>query len=116
VFSSTNYVFSSTNYWPLKSNNQGVQILFQALDVDSSGTLSLEKFMNLTSKASAANHVVDYIPLVEIMDVQAELHRRDGVTTASRCQRKRRVSLLPKQCYKQATSLRQTSTTKLSSR
>jgi Ca2+-binding EF-hand superfamily protein len=44
----------------LKSNNQDVQILFQTLDVDSSGTLSLEEFMNLTSKASAANHVVDY--------------------------------------------------------
>jgi hypothetical protein len=67
----------------LYSNDQDMQILFQALDVDRSGTLSLEEFLDLTKKAHAANHVVDYIPLVEIMDVQAELHRREGVKNVS---------------------------------
>ena len=67
----------------LYSNDQDVQILFQALDLDRSGTLSLEEFLDLTKKAHAANHVVDYIPLVEIVDVQAELHMREGVKTVS---------------------------------
>ena len=31
--------------------------------------------MALATKASAANHVVDYIPLVEILDVRAEIYR-----------------------------------------
>ena len=67
----------------LYSNCKDVQILSQALDVDRSGTLSLEEFLDLTKKAQAANYVVDYIPLVEIMDVQAELHRREGVKNVS---------------------------------
>jgi hypothetical protein len=67
----------------LYSNDKDVQILFQALDVDRSGTLSLEEFLDLTKKAHAANYVVDYIPLVEIIDVQAELHRREGVKFVS---------------------------------
>ena len=62
----------------LYSNDQDVQILFEALDVDRSGTLSLDEFLDLTKKAHAANHVVDYIPLVEIMDVQAEIHMKKG--------------------------------------
>ena len=57
----------------LYSNDQDVQILFEALDVDSSGTLSWEEFQDLAKKAHAANHVVDYIPLVEIMEVKAEI-------------------------------------------
>ena len=34
-----------------------------------------QEFMALTTKASAANHVVDFIPLVEILDVKAEIQR-----------------------------------------
>ena len=67
----------------LYSNEQDVQILFEALDVDRSGTLSLEEFLDLTKKAHAANHVVDYIPLVEIMDVKAEIHAKKGVVLQS---------------------------------
>ena len=63
----------------LYSNDQDVQILFEALDVDRSGALSLEEFLDLTKKAHAANHVVDYIPLVEIKDVKAEIHRKGVV-------------------------------------
>jgi voltage-gated sodium channel len=67
----------------LYSNDQDVQILFEALDVDRSGTLSLDEFLDLTKKAHAANHVVDYIPLVEIMDVKAEIHAKKGVVLQS---------------------------------
>ena len=63
----------------LYSNDQDVQILFEVPDVDTSGTLSLEEFMDLTKKAHAANYVVDYIPLVEIRDFEAQIHRRTGV-------------------------------------
>jgi hypothetical protein len=61
------------------SNDRDVQILFESLDEDGSGTLSLEEFLDLTKKAHAANHVVDYIPLVEIIDVQAEIHSKGRV-------------------------------------
>jgi hypothetical protein len=44
--------------------------------VDRSGTLSLEEFLDLTKKAHAANYVVDYIPLVDITEVKAEIHRK----------------------------------------
>jgi len=64
----------------LYSSDQDVQILFEALDVDRSGTLSLEEFLDLTKKAHAANYVVDYIPLVEIKEVKAEIHRKKVVS------------------------------------
>ena len=67
----------------LYSNDQDVLILFQALDVDRSETLSLEEFLDLTKKAHAANHVVDYIPLAEIIDLKAEIHPRKGVVLQS---------------------------------
>jgi hypothetical protein len=60
----------------LFSNDQDVQTLFAALDVDRSGTLTLEEFLDLTKKAHAANYVVDYIPLVDITEVKAEIHRK----------------------------------------
>ena len=60
----------------LYSNDQDVEILFEALDVDRSGTLTLEEFLDLTKKAHAANYVVDYIPLVDIMEVKAEIHKK----------------------------------------
>ena len=63
----------------LYSNDQDVLILFQALDVDRSETLSLEEFLDLTKKAHAANHVVDYIPLAEIIELKAEIHTKKGV-------------------------------------
>jgi len=76
----------------LYSNDQDVQILFEALDVDRSGTLSLEEFLDLTKKAHAANYVVDYIPLVEIMEVKAEIHGKKGVVLQS--EKLERLSLL----------------------
>ncbi len=57
----------------LYSNDQDVQVLFEVFDVDRSGTLTWEEFQDLAKKAHAANHVVDYIPLVEIMEVKAEI-------------------------------------------
>lgn len=57
----------------LYCNDQDVQILFEALDMDRSGTLSWEEFQELAKKAHAANHVIDYIPLVEIMEVKAQI-------------------------------------------
>jgi len=63
----------------LYSNDQDVQILFEALDVDRSGTLCLEEFLDLTKKAHAANSVVDYIPLVEIKEVKAEIIHKQKV-------------------------------------
>jgi hypothetical protein len=68
----------------LFSNDQDVQVLFESLDVDRSGALSFEEFMDLIKKAHAANHVVDYIPLVEIKDVKAEINRRDVVLQCDR--------------------------------
>jgi hypothetical protein len=63
----------------LYSNDRDVQILFEVLDMDGDGTLSLEEFLELTKKAHAVNHVVDYIPLVEIIDVKAEIHKKGRV-------------------------------------
>jgi hypothetical protein len=63
----------------LYSNDRDVQILFEALDMDGDGTLSLEEFLELTKKAHEVNHVVDFIPLVEIMDVKAEIHRKGKI-------------------------------------
>jgi hypothetical protein len=68
----------------LYSNDRDVEILFEALDVDRSGTLSLEEFLDLTKKAHAANHVVDYIPLVEIKEVKAEIHSKKVVLEPKR--------------------------------
>ena len=59
----------------LYSNERDVQILFDALDTDGSGALTWEEFKDLMRKAFAASHVVDYIPLVEIEDVKAEVHK-----------------------------------------
>ena len=59
----------------LYSNERDVQILFDALDTDGSGTLTWEEFKDLMRKAFAASHVVDYIPLVEIVDVKAEVKK-----------------------------------------
>jgi hypothetical protein len=58
------------------SNDDDVKILFEALDTDRSGTLTWEEFMDLSRKAHAVNYVVDYVPLVEILDVKAEIHQK----------------------------------------
>jgi hypothetical protein len=78
----------------LYSNDQDVQILFKALDVDRSGTLSLDEFLDLTKKAHAANYVVDYIPLVEIRDFEAQIHRRTGVVLQTETPELARVNSL----------------------
>jgi hypothetical protein len=63
----------------LYSNDRDVQILFDVLDMDGDGTLRLEEFLELIKKAHAVNHVVDYIPLVEIIEIRAEIHKKGRV-------------------------------------
>ena len=57
----------------LYSTAQDVSTLFQALDADKSGALDWDEFVVLARQASAANLVVDFIPLDEIELIQFEL-------------------------------------------
>ena len=81
------------------SNDDDVKILFEALDTDRSGTLTWEEFMDLSRKAHAVNYVVDYVPLVEILDVKAEIHQNG----AEHDQRPK-AQIIPS--FKRASSLR----------